>query len=107
MAITIPTPNTADLKELLKGKKTYIALASGMAVIALNHFGMLPPDLAKSVNLDPANWVNDEYKLILGATGRAALAGIKSAFDTYLAHARTAVPPPLDRAGAPGAGGAG
>jgi hypothetical protein len=78
--ITIPTLNPAGLAKSLDGYKTYIALASGAAVIALNHFGYLPSDMSSQLHLDPANWLNDEYKLLLGATGRSALAKIEAAF---------------------------
>jgi len=74
MQVNIPTPSLAGLS----GWKTYIALALGAIVIAANHYGFLPPDYAP--NLDPNNWANDEYKLLLGATGRSALASIASSF---------------------------
>jgi hypothetical protein len=61
----------------LQGRKTYAALAAGAIVIALNHYmvlyGYWPIDL---IGLDPNNWLNDEYKLLLGATGRSAIAGV-------------------------------
>ena len=61
----------------LSGYKMYLALAAGAIVIALNHFmvlyGYWPIDM---LGLDPANWLNDEYKLLLGATGRSAFSAI-------------------------------
>lgn len=56
----------------LDGNKTYIALAVGALVIAANHFGFLPETL-RPQNLDPSNWVNDEYKLIIAAVFRSAI----------------------------------
>lgn len=81
--ITIPTFSLSALPNAIQGYKTYIALASGAAVIALNHYGMLPTDMAKQLNLDPANWLNEEYALLLGATGRSALAKIEAAASAY------------------------
>jgi hypothetical protein len=46
---------------------------------------MLPSDMAKQLNLDPANWLNEEYALLLGATGRSALAKIEAAASTWFA----------------------
>jgi hypothetical protein len=61
----------------LEGRKTYLALAGAAIVIALNHYmvlyGLWPIDL---LGLDPNNWAADEYKLLLGATGRSAIAGV-------------------------------
>jgi hypothetical protein len=83
--ITIPSFSPAAFAKGVKGYKTYIALASGAAIIALNHYGLLPSDMVKQLNLDPANWLNDEYKLLLGATGRSALAGIEAAAASWFA----------------------
>jgi len=63
-----------QLQTLVSGKKTYIALIVGMAAIALNHFGFWPTSL--HLNVDPGNWVNDEYTLILGLFSRAAVAKV-------------------------------
>ena len=61
----------------LSGYKMYLALAAGAIVIALNHFmvlyGYWPIDM---LGLDPNNWAADEYKLLLGATGRSAISAI-------------------------------
>jgi hypothetical protein len=69
MQINVPSPSLQSLS----GYRTYAVLAGGAIVIALNHFDLLPPGY---VNLDPANWINDEFKLLLGATGRAAIASL-------------------------------
>jgi hypothetical protein len=63
----------------IDGYKTYLALAFGALIIAANHFGLLPDDMGKALNFDPNNWINDEYKLLLGATGRSALTKIERA----------------------------
>jgi hypothetical protein len=65
----------SSIAKSLDGSKTYIALALGAIVIAANHFGFLPPEMTPQ-GLDPTNWVQDEYKLLLGATGRSALTKI-------------------------------
>jgi hypothetical protein len=61
----------------LSGYKTYAALTAGAVVVVLNHFmvlyGYWPIDF---IGLDPNNYVNDCYKLLLGATGRSAIAGV-------------------------------
>lgn len=62
-----------QLNAAIAGRKTYIALACGMAVIALNHFQLLPEGLAPD-GLDPKNWVSDEYKLLLTSFMRAGVA---------------------------------
>ena len=51
------------------GYKTYIALVLGAIVIVANHFGIHAP----GTTLDPNNWLNDLYLLILGATSRSAV----------------------------------
>jgi hypothetical protein len=70
----------SSIAKSLDGSKTYIALALGAIVIAANHFGFLPPEMTPQ-GLDPANWVQDEYKLLLGATGRSALTKIAAAIQ--------------------------
>jgi hypothetical protein len=72
--VNIPV-EPASISKFLSGNKTYIALAVGAVVIYANHAGLLPPEYAPA-GLDPANWVNDEYKLILGAFARSALAKV-------------------------------
>lgn len=62
-----------SITNALQGNKTYITLAVGAAVIALNHFGYLPDSLVPQ-GLDSNNWINDEYKLIVGAVFRSAIA---------------------------------
>lgn len=72
-----------SLTNALQGNKTYITLAVGAVVIALNHFGYLPDSLVPQ-GLDPNNWVNDEYKLIIGAVFRSAIAkNAPSTSDQY------------------------
>jgi len=66
------TIDLSGIQAALAGKKTYISVALGAAVIAANHFGMLPPNMVPA-GLDPANWVSQEYQLLLAATFRAAL----------------------------------
>lgn len=66
-------PMTIDLSSitsLFNGNKTYIALAVGAVVVIANHFGISIPG---SPNLDPANWTNDLFTLVLGGTFRSAL----------------------------------
>jgi hypothetical protein len=79
MQINIPTVSPSAIAKSVDGYKTYIALASGAAVIALNHFGLLPDNMGQQLHLDPANWIHDEYALLLGATGRSAIAKIEAA----------------------------
>jgi hypothetical protein len=69
--------NGQSLTQAVDGNKTYIALATGAAIIALNHFGLIPHDYVPA-GLDPSNWINDEFKLLLGATGRSALKKLES-----------------------------
>ena len=67
----------SQLLTSLSGYKMYAALGAGAIVIALNHYmvlyGYWPIDI---LGLDPNNWAADEYKLLLGATGRSALSAI-------------------------------
>lgn len=67
-SVTIPLPSNP--LSAVDGYKTYIVLFLGAVVIALNHFGLLPPG---TVPNNPADWMNDEFKLLLGATYRSAL----------------------------------
>lgn len=67
VTLTLP-PNPLNA---IDGYKTYIVLAAGAIVLALNHFGFLPHGMIPN---DPANWINDEYTLLLGGTFRSALA---------------------------------
>jgi opacity protein-like surface antigen len=60
-----------SIASAVDGYKTYITLGLGMIVVAANHFGWLPPDYVPA-QLDPNNWVNDEYKLVLGFFARSA-----------------------------------
>jgi hypothetical protein len=85
--ITLPDFSLSSLS----GYKTYIALAVGAIVIAANHFGFLPPDYAPA-GLDPNNWVNDEYKLILGAFARSALAKVGPTAGIAVQQATTGQP---------------
>lgn len=68
--------NPGALTAAINGNKTYILLATGAAVIALNHFGLLPPDYVPA-GLDPNNWINDEYKLLFGFFMRSAVKKIE------------------------------
>jgi hypothetical protein len=82
----------------LQGWKMYLALAAGAIVIAVNHYMVLynywPIDM---LGLDPNNWAADEYKLLLGATGRSALAGILAKLNDVHAAVQTtnALIPPV------------
>jgi hypothetical protein len=71
--VTLPDVNPASVQKFLAGKKTYIGLAIGMAVVAANHFGVLPKEYVPA-GLDPSNWVADEYRLLIDAFARAGLA---------------------------------
>ena len=66
------TLDTNKLKPAIDGNKTYLLLASGAAVIVLNHFGLLPPEYVPA-GLDPNSWVRDLFVLATGAAGRSAL----------------------------------
>ncbi len=79
--VTLPDVNPASVQKFLAGKKSYIALAVGMIVVATNHFGVLPAEYVPQ-GLDPNNWVNDEYKLLIGAFFRAGIAKAGSANAT-------------------------
>jgi hypothetical protein len=70
--ITIPSFNPANLAKAVDGYKTYITLAVGMVVIAANHFGWLPPSMTPP-NLDPNNWVNEEFALVVAAFFRSGI----------------------------------
>ena len=89
----------------LAGWKMYIALAGGAIVIALNHFmvlyGYWPIDM---LGLDPNNWTADEYKLLLGATGRSALAGVLAQLQATHASAVGAAQIAQMQAAAPAVG---
>ena len=75
--------NGTSIAKAVDGYKTYITIGVGMAVIAANHFGLLPDSLVPQ-GLDPNNWVNDEYKLIIGAVFRSAIAkNAPSTSDQY------------------------
>lgn len=71
MQLNIPL-EPDKIKEVIDGNKTYITLIVGALVIAANHFGFLPADYVPQ-GLDPANWLRDEFVLLLGATGRSAM----------------------------------
>lgn len=108
--ITIPTPSAAGVKRVLTtqafaGYRTYIVLLAGMAVIAANHFGLLPEEMAKQLALDPKNWINDEYALLLGGTGRAAIASLKASVEKLSALAGAAPTDSVPAAPPPAPGG--
>lgn len=67
-----PAPNNNSVAQAwswLKGKKTYIGLAVGAAVVVAKHFGVpLPSGIDAQVN-DQEFWLN-MYKLALGAAAR-------------------------------------
>lgn len=63
--ITIPNPLGA-----LNGYKTYLLLAAAAIAIIANHFS---PGSIPGMTLDPANWVNDLWKVALGGGFRSAL----------------------------------
>lgn len=69
---TINVPDISGVVTFLSGKKTYIAVAIGMAAVALNHFGLLPPQYA--ISNDPKNWLNDEFTLLVTAFMRSGIA---------------------------------
>lgn len=58
-----------NLRQNLKGFKTYIGIAFGCFVVVVNHF-LGPID---GLNLDPANWMADLYTLGLGGFMRAGI----------------------------------
>jgi hypothetical protein len=62
-----------SLANAISGKKTYITLGIGMIVIAANHFGVLPPSLTPP-KLDPQDWVNEEFGLVVAAFFRSGIA---------------------------------
>ncbi len=90
MQVNIPL-EPASIGKFLSGQKTYIALAVGAVVIYANHAGWLPPEYTPA-GLDPANWVNDEYKLILGALARSALAKVGSSAGVAVQQAAVGLP---------------
>ena len=66
--ITIPSFNLA-------GKKTYLSVALGIAVILANHFlGISIP----GVQLNDAEWMTNIWQLILVATGRSAMTAVSN-----------------------------
>ena len=65
------------IKDAVNGKKTYIGLAIGAVAIALNHFGWWPNTIAP-LNLDPNNWLAQEWTILVTAFGRDALAKVKT-----------------------------
>jgi len=69
--------NLTTLKAAVDGKKTYIGLAIGMITIALNHFGWWPNSLVP-LTLDPNEWLNQEWTLVMVAFGRDAVAKVKT-----------------------------
>lgn len=70
MSTTVTLPDLSGIVAYLAGKKTYITLAVGMIVVAANHFGVLPPEYVPN-GLDPNNWVQQEWTLVLGAFANA------------------------------------
>lgn len=62
----------ASISKTIDGNKTYISLGVAAAIIALNHFGLIPAQYVPQ-GLDPGHWLNDEFTLLLGATFRSAL----------------------------------
>ena len=65
--------NPASLMQAIDGKKTYVMFVIGGVAIFLNHLGWWPNNIIP-LHMDPSNWVNDEYTLIIGATFRSAFA---------------------------------
>lgn len=63
---TVTIPDLSGVRNFLVGKKVYITVLVGMAVVAANHYGLLPPEYVPA-GLNPADWVQDEFKLALGA----------------------------------------
>lgn len=64
--------NVESATKWLDGRKTYVSLGVAAAIIALNHFGLIPAQYVPQ-GLDPGHWLNDEFTLLLGATFRSAL----------------------------------
>jgi hypothetical protein len=90
MQVNIPL-EPASIGKFLSGNKTYVALAIGAIVIYANHAGLLPPEYTPA-GLDPANWVNDEFKLLLGATARSAVAKIGPSAGVAVQQAAIGLP---------------
>lgn len=63
--------NLAGLSTFLDGNKTYLACAVGAVAVALNHFGFWPQSMLP-LQIDPAQWISDEWTIFLVATGRSA-----------------------------------
>lgn len=64
--------NLSGLSSFFDGNKTYVAVAIAAVAVALNHFGFWPQNMIP-LQLDPAQWVSDEWTLFLIATGRSAV----------------------------------
>jgi hypothetical protein len=58
----------------LDGKKTYIGLALGAAVIVANHFGATVPGVPPSVGNE--DWLTQLWSLYMGSALRSALAKV-------------------------------
>lgn len=59
---------------LLDGNKTYIAAVLGAAVILANHAGIHIP----GVQLNPNDWLNQLWDVVLLVTGRSALKKVET-----------------------------
>lgn len=66
--------NMTALTTLLNGNKTYLACALGALVIIANHFGVQ----ITGVTLDPNNWLNDLWNVVLIAAARSAAKKIET-----------------------------
>ena len=64
--------NLTSIHAAVDGYKTYILAVVGMVTIFLYHIGWWPSSIP--LTIDPANWLNDEWKMMLVITGRSALA---------------------------------
>jgi len=64
--------NLSGLSAFLDGNKTYLGCAIGAITVALNHFGLWPQSLIP-LQIDPGQWVSDEWTIFLVATGRSAV----------------------------------
>ena len=77
-ATTVDTPvQTApsalsNLTTFLNGNKTYVALAIAGVAIALNHFGLWPNNIFP-LQLDPNNWISDEWTMVIAAAFRSGM----------------------------------
>jgi len=70
--------DTDNMSSTFDGYKTYITLIIGIVTVVVNHFY---PDTMKAMGLtlDPNNWLQQVFTLLLGMTGRSALKKVETA----------------------------